>query len=83
MYKILFRGKAQKQINRLTPPHFKRVQDSIDGLADNPRPIGALKLQGSDSYRLRIGDYRVLYDIDDAAQIVTVYRVQHRREVYR
>jgi mRNA interferase RelE/StbE len=51
-------------------------------LEDNPRPAGAKKLHGEDSYRLRVGDYRVLYTIDDQSRVVTVYAVGHRREVY-
>lgn len=52
-------------------------------LADDPRPPGIQKLRGRDQYRLRIGDYRVLYVIDDDGQIVTIASVGHRRDVYR
>ena len=83
MYKILIRGKAAKQIQQLPPPIFRRVQQTIDGLSDNPRPPGVKKLRGETGYRLRVGAYRILYEIDDATQQVTIYRVKHRREVYR
>lgn len=83
MYKIFLRGKAKKQIDRLTPSYFKRVQQEIDSLAANPRPPGALKLTNRNEYRLRVGVYRMLYEIDDVEQVVTIYRVQHRRDVYR
>ncbi len=56
---------------------------NIGTLADNPRPVGAEKLSGDDKYRLRQGDYRILYEIADADLIVTVVRIGNRREVYR
>lgn len=83
MYKIVFKGKAAKQVQQITPPYFKLVSEHIDGLAQDPRPYGAERLIGEPGYKLRVGVYRVLYTIDDIAQVVTVYRVKHRREVYR
>ena len=83
MYKITFRGRADRQFQQIPPPHFRRIEQAIDGLANDPRPHGAIKLTGETGYRLRIGDYRILYDIDDTAQVITIYRVGHRREVYR
>lgn len=56
----------------------------VEPLAHNPRPDGSRKLQGSDdAYRIRVGDYRVIYTVGDAVHIVAVERVRHRREVYR
>ena len=83
MYKIQVRGEAKKQILRIPPPHFNRIQQRISSLADNPRPEGAIKLQVETGYRVRVGDYRVLYEIDDAAQTIVIYRVKHRQDVYR
>jgi mRNA interferase RelE/StbE len=83
MYEIKVRGQARKQILRIPPPHFERIQKSIAALAQEPRPVGAKKLAGESGYRVRVGDYRVLYEIDDEANQVTIYRVKHRREVYR
>jgi mRNA interferase RelE/StbE len=56
---------------------------AIDGLAVNPRPPGAVKLAGRDDFRVRVGDYRVVYAVDDSERLVIVARVAHRREVYR
>ena len=58
---------------------------AIRALGETPRPRGARKLHGSprDDYRIRVGDYRVLYEVDDAAQLVRIMRVRHRREAYR
>jgi mRNA interferase RelE/StbE len=82
-YSVTFRGKAARQIQQLQPTQFRRIAERIDALADNPRPRGAKKLSGQDGYRLRVGSYRVLYTIDDTARLITVYRVKHRRDVYR
>ena len=83
MYEIKVRGQARKQILRIPPPHFARIQKSVAALAENPRSAGTKKLSGQSGYRVRVGDYRVLYEIDDDANRVTIYRVKHRREVYR
>jgi len=60
-----------------------RISRGILVLEDNPRPRGTKKLSGREEYRLRVGDYRVLYTIDDKGCVVTVFAVGHRREVYR
>ncbi|MGH3065388.1 MAG: type II toxin-antitoxin system RelE family toxin, partial [Gaiellaceae bacterium] len=60
-----------------------RVRLAIDGLAGNPRPVGCSKLAGRDDYRIRVGNYRVVYAVDDAERLVIVARIDHRREVYR
>ena len=68
---------------RLTIQCFKRIDRKILALADNPRPTGCKKLKGfKDQWRSRVGDWRVLYIIDDAAKLVTITRIAHRREVY-
>lgn len=59
------------------------MDPAIDALAEDPKPPGAIKLQGREGYRLRVGDYRVLYRVDDEAQEVLITRVGHRRNVYR
>jgi mRNA interferase RelE/StbE len=60
----------------------KRVNAAIKSLAENPRPAGATKLVGKDAWRLRVGDYRVVYVIEDAIRVVIVTRIGHRRDVY-
>jgi mRNA interferase RelE/StbE len=83
MYKVIVRGNAARQIKKLLPDYFRLVQRHIDDLANTPRPFGCEKLTNSEEYKLRVGVYRVIYLIDDKAQTVTIYRVKHRREVYR
>ena len=71
-------------MSRLSDEVHDRVAEAISHLAANPRPHGAKKLVGKDAgWRIRVGDYRVLYDIADTVRIVSVFRVRHRREVYR
>jgi len=83
-YTVIIENKAQKEFLKLSPPHDNSVKKGIDGLEKEPRPHGVKKLSGTkDGYRVRVGDYRILYTIDDRKKIVTVYRIRHRREVYR
>jgi mRNA interferase RelE/StbE len=85
MYEIVLSAPAERDLKRLPAVIFKRVIAAIRALAATPRPSGCRKLQGSghDDYRIRVGDYRVLYEIDDTARLVRIMRVRHRREVYR
>jgi mRNA interferase RelE/StbE len=82
-YEILVRGRAAKQIKQLPREYFRLVRRHIDGLTDDPRPPDAKRLKGNLGYSLRVGVYRILYDVDDETQTVTIYRVKHRRDVYR
>jgi len=76
--------KAQRQIKRLPEPIRSRVAETIKGLGENPRSQGVEKLHHADQlYRIRVGDYRILYAIEDRALVVLVVTVGHRREVYR
>ena len=84
MYEVYLEGAAERDLRKLPAETFHRIIPRIQALADNPRPPGCRKLSGSESdWRIRIGDYRVIYEIDDAEQTVRVFRVRHRREAYR
>ena len=84
MYEVLIERTAERDLKSLPTHLFDRIVPRIKGLADNPRPAGCHKLAGSkNDWRIRIGDYRVLYEIDDASKRVRIFRVRHRREVYR
>ena len=76
-------GRALRELRKLPPSIEERVRRAIDGLADDPRPPGCTKLRGRAGWRIRVGDYRVLYQVDDDARVVTVLRAGHRRDVYR
>lgn len=83
-YEIEIQHHAAKQIIRLPRHEQRRVQKKIDELALDPRPAGCAKLSGTrNGYRIRTGDYRIVYTIDDGIRVVAVQRVAHRREVYR
>jgi mRNA interferase RelE/StbE len=83
-YAVEFRRSAQKDLGRLHPTVQRRVLRAAEGLAIDPRPRGCRKLHGSDdAFRIRVGDYRVVYTVDDAVLIVAIERVRHRGEVYR
>lgn len=83
MYRVAILRRAQKELGALAGDAYVRVRDAIGGLAQDPRPPGCLKLTGRDGWRIRIGDYRVVYEIDDNGRVVTVLHVGHRRDVYR
>lgn len=84
MYRVLLERGAQKDLARLSSEMHDRVIAAIQGLATNPRPPGCRKLAGSkNDWRIRVGDYRVVYEIADGLREVRINRVRHRREVYR
>jgi len=82
-YRIEVLRAAEKSLRSLDKPARERIEKAIDALAENPRPPGCKKLVNSPAWRIRIGDYRVMYEIHDSVLVVTVIEVGHRREVYR
>ena len=83
MYAVLLEAGAERSLRRLDAVVFRRVVAALRILADNPRPAGCRKLTARGGWRIRVGDYRVVYDVDDQQQAVTVLHVGHRRDVYR
>jgi mRNA interferase RelE/StbE len=84
MYRIEFLPSAAPSYEKLPLVARRRVARAIDGLIVNPRPAGAHKLSGAeDVWRLRVGEYRVLYQVGDATLLVLIVKLGHRREVYR
>ncbi len=82
-YSILFRQSVLKDLEVLPKKDVQRIMGAIRALAADPRPPQSQKLSGREQYRLRQGDYRILYVIQDDVLIVTVVKVGHRKEVYR
>ena len=83
-YRVEIAKSAAKDLRGIDRKWITRIVASIETLESDPRPSGCKKLVGSDhTYRLRIGDYRVVYDIHDDMLIVLVVRIRHRRDVYR
>ncbi len=82
-YTLLIVRRAQKELALLPVEAYTQVRQAIFELAEIPRPQGCIKLTNREGWRIRVGSYRVLYDIDDRQQVVTVFHVGHRRNVYR
>jgi len=82
VYDLYVLPPAQKDLDKLEARIFERVIGKIRELSKNPRLSGCLKLTGEEGYRLRVGDYRILYRIDDTVKRLYIYRVKHRKEAY-
>ena len=84
MYEVIIEGRAERDLRQLPKEYFNRIVPEIRHLSKNPRPYGCRKLSGAkNGWRIRVGDYRVIYEIDDERKLLKVMRVRHRREVYR
>ena len=82
MYRVIVERSAEKDLRRLPLDMRFRVANALRNLANNPHPVGSRKLAGTKhDWRIRVGDYRVNYEIADSIRVVRVYRVRHRREV--
>lgn len=82
--RVAFHPDVYKQLQRLSRPAFAAALNAVIALLPDPRPAGVKKLAGSGSdWRIRVGEYRILYEVDDPADTLTVFRVAHRREAYR
>ncbi|MDQ4119776.1 MAG: type II toxin-antitoxin system RelE/ParE family toxin [Actinomycetota bacterium] len=83
-YRVTVAPAAARAVRKLDPPARRRVQAAIELLAENPRPPAATRLVGgSGEWRVRTGDYRIVYEIDDGVLVVLVVAIGHRREIYR
>ena len=84
MYRITFKRSAQKELADISKPYNQNIVTAIDKLAEDPRPDGVKKLKGEDNaYRIRVGDYRVIYTIEDVIKIVEIQRIRHRKDAYK
>lgn len=82
-YNLSFRKSVAKDLRSIPPADVKRILKRIELLRDDPRGEGCLKLSGQERYRVRVGAYRILYEILDEEVLIIVVKVAHRREVYR
>jgi len=84
MYEVVLESRAEHDLRRLPATMFARIIQAVQGLAQNPRPPGCRKIVGSQNdWRIRVGDYRVIFEIVEKENAVRVMRVRHRREAYR
>ncbi len=83
-YRIEFKKSAKKELDRLHTPEFQKISDAIDGLGNNPHPTSSKKLVGSESkYRIRVGSFRIIYEIKNKILVIFVIKVGHRKDIYR
>ncbi len=82
-YTIEIERSAQKQLAKIPAPYFENITEKILALETNPRPPGCKKLMGRESWRIRVGDYRIIYNISDNILLIVVIDIGHRKEIYR
>jgi len=82
IYQVLVEKQVQKTLEKIPPPFYTQIKRSILQLAHDPRPAGYIKLKNRDGYRIRIGEYRVIYDIKDKTLTVLILKVGHRKSIY-
>jgi len=82
-YAVFILRRAQKELAQLPAAVYEQAKETIRTLGEEPRPPGCKKLTGREGWRIRIGDYRIIYEIDDARSVVTVLDIGHRRDIYR
>ena len=83
MYTMFITNQVKKELRKVPKQPLNRIYEAIESLKEEPRPKGALKIKGNEGYRLRVGDYRVLYTINDRDQVVYIFRVKSRGAVYK
>ena len=81
-YKIFIKPSAVKELKKISNPDFNRITERIRKLSSDPRPKGCEKLSHQEKYRVRQGNYRIIYLVDDAKEEIIIYKIGHRRDVY-
>ncbi len=81
-YQLTIKPKAAKVLEKINEPNYSRIKTAIYSLANDPRPLGCKKLKGRDGYRIRVGEYRIIYDIFDKILTIDVVALGHRKDVY-
>ena len=82
-YSFVVKKSAERELRAIPKTDLRRITERLRGLSSNPRPAGCEKLSGNDHYRIRQGDYRMVYAINDETRVVTLVKVGHRRDVHR
>ncbi len=81
-YKVTLKKRAVKALTKINEPYYSSIKEAIYGLAHDPRPNGCKKLKGPDAYRIRIANYRAIYEINEEILLVDVVDVGHRKNIY-
>lgn len=82
-YSIVFKESVRKELTRIPHKELQAIDRKILVLADNPRPPGCKKLASEEKWRIRAGNYRIIYEIDNKEIVITIIRIGHRKDVYR
>jgi mRNA interferase RelE/StbE len=82
IYHVRVERKAQKELSKIPEPYYSNIKTAILDLGNDPRPTGCKKLKGRDGYRVRVADYRIIYEIQDSILLVDVVDLGHRKDIY-
>lgn len=82
MYQVVIEKLAQKQLAKISPPYYQNVVEALRGLETEPRPYGYKKLKGRSGFRIRVADYRIIYNVEDNILSVFVIAIGHRKDIY-
>lgn len=82
MYTIRIERKAQKKLEKISEPYYSNIKKAILNLSSNPRPTGYIKLKGRNAFRIRVADYRIIYEIHDQILFIDVIELGHRKDIY-
>ena len=82
-YKVSLKKSVIKILTKINEPYYSNLKDAIFNLAENPRPNGYKKLKGRDAYRIRVSDYRIIYEITDEILLIDIVELGHRKEIYK
>jgi len=82
VYQVKLKKSVIKSLEKVDEPNYSQIKKAIYKLADNPKPQGCIKLKGRNGYRIRVGNYRIIYDIFDKILVVEVVALGHRKEIY-
>jgi len=82
-YKVSLKKSVIKILTKINEPYYSNLKDAIFNLAENPRPNGCKKLKGRDAYRIRVSDYRIIYEINDEILLIDIIELGHRKEIYK
>ena len=82
MYKIQIERKAQKKLSKIPIPYYNNIKKAILNLSEDPRPNSFIKLKGRDAYRIRVANYRIIYEIFDDILLIDIINLGHRKDIY-
>lgn len=82
-YQVILKKRTLKVLEEINEPYYTSIKTAIYNLADNPRPLGYKKLKGRNGYRIRVADYRIIYEILDNTLLVDVIAIGHRKDIYK